>query len=333
VENVLVKVLAKQPNERHQTAGDFMKAFAAASGRAASTDPLRTAPPPAPPTVLPPARPAGPVTGRPIERPTSSQPVHTPTVPGAQPAQPKRGGVGTALLGGGIGMFVGGVLVVGLIIACCIGIFALSAASATPTPVPSPTPPPTATPPAFVFYDTFSDADSGWGTGTDAESSVEYADGEFFIKIFTDNYFVWSTPGKEDVANIYVEAVVRNVTGAPGTAFGVLCHHQTTDSFYYFAITSDGRYAIAKATEGQEDLFLTNNDQWAESEAIVKNAASYRIGGDCGKSRLTLYVDGREIDSVTDSTYIQGDVGLFAWTGDETNAEVRFDDLAVVALP
>jgi hypothetical protein len=268
-----------------------------------------------------------------VEQPTSSQPVHPPTVRGAQPVKAKGGGVGTALLGGGIGMFVGGVLVVVLIIACCIGLFAIAATSATPTPSPTNTPLPTPTP-DFVFYDTFSDPNTGWGTGTDAESSVEYFDGGFVIKVFTDNYFVWSTPGMEDVGNIYVEAVAQNVSGESETAFGVLCNHQEEDSYYYFAITSAGDYAIAKATEGQEDLFLTNNDQWGESDAIVTNAASYRIGADCASNgRLTMYVDGREIASVTDSAYTRGEVGVLVWTGDQTNAEIRFDDLAVLALP
>ena len=36
--------------------------------------------------------------------------------------------------------------------------------------------------------------DDNWGTGTDADSSIEYADGGLRMKVFTDNYFVWSTP-------------------------------------------------------------------------------------------------------------------------------------------
>lgn len=183
-----------------------------------------------------------------------------------------------------------------------------------------------------LFRDDFSSDSSGWGTGTDSESSVEYSGGQLVVQMYLDNYFVWSTPGEQDLENIHVEVTATNTTGESATAFGVICNHQVTDTFYYFAITSSGDYAIAKTAVAQDDLFLTNNDQWAVSDQIAKNAASYRIGADCGNGVLTLYVDGKQIDSVSDSSYTKGDVGLFAWTGTETNAEVRFDDLAVTSL-
>jgi hypothetical protein len=81
-----------------------------------------------------------------------------------------------------------------------------------------------------------------------------------------------------------------------------------------------------------DDVFLTNNDQWAVSDSITQNAASYRIGADCGNGALTLYVDGKQIDSVSDTSYAKGDVGLFAWTGTETSAAIQFDDIVVTSL-
>lgn len=106
----------------------------------------------------------------------------------------------------------------------------------------------------------------------------------------------------------------------------------STTTFYYFAITSAGDYAIAKTAVAKDDVFLTNNDQWAVSGSITQNAVSYRIGADCGNGALTLYVDGKQIDSVSDTSYAKGDVGLFVWTGTETSAAVHFDDIVVTSL-
>src|SRR3972149_914062 len=39
-----------------------------------------------------------------------------------------------------------------------------------------------------LFKDDFSSSDSGWGTGTDSESSVEYAGGALVMQVFLDNY-------------------------------------------------------------------------------------------------------------------------------------------------
>lgn len=185
-----------------------------------------------------------------------------------------------------------------------------------------------------LLEDNFEGSDSNWGTGTDADSSVEYSDGGLRTKIFTQNYFVWSTPNDQDYENVHVEVTVKNNETDSTTAFGVLCHQQVvTDSFYYFVITPGGEYAIAKAALAQTDVFLTNDDQWAQSDIIAQNAASYRVGADCGNGTLALYVDGQQIASVSDSTYVNGGVGVLVWSGEEVaSGDVTFDDFVVTKL-
>ena len=174
-----------------------------------------------------------------------------------------------------------------------------------------------------------------WGTGTDADSSVEYASETLQMIVFTKNYFVWSTPDDQDYQNVHMEVTVINNDTDSTTAFGLMCHQQITDSGYYFAITPAGEYAIAISTLAQQiDVFLTNNDEWATSDLITKNASSYRVGADCGNGTLTLYVDGQQIASVSDSTYTSGGVAVFAWSGeDATSTNVSFDDFEMTELP
>ena len=185
-----------------------------------------------------------------------------------------------------------------------------------------------------LLEDNFEGSDSNWGIGTNSDSSVEYSGGALQMQVFTPNYFTWSTPNETDYENVHIEVTARHNDANSTTAFGVICHEQTiTESHYYFVITSDGGYAIAKASLAQTDVFLTNNDQWAQSDAITQNAASYRIGADCGNGTLTLYVDGQKIDSVSDTTYTSGGVGLITWSGNEApSADVVFDDFVVTKL-
>jgi hypothetical protein len=188
--------------------------------------------------------------------------------------------------------------------------------------------------PVVLLSDDFST--SQWGTGTDADSSIEYANGTLQMILFTKNYFVWSTPNDQDYQNMHMEVTVLNNNTDPTTAFGLMCNQQASasNSFYYFAITPAGQYAIAKATSGQDDFFLTNNNVWATSDAITQNASSYRLGADCGKGILTLYVDGQQIVSVSDSSYTSGGIGLLTWSGeDATNTNVSFDDFLMTELP
>jgi hypothetical protein len=194
---------------------------------------------------------------------------------------------------------------------------------------------PTSTPsPKVILSDDFSS--TAWGTGTDADSSVEYANNALQMIVYTKNYFVWSTPNDEDYEKIHMEVTAINNGTDSTTAFGIMCNQQAgaDSSFYYLAMTPAGEYAIAKATTGQSDVFLTNNDQWANSDLIAKDAASYRIGADCGNGTLTLYVDGQQIATVSDASYSTGGIAVFTWSGEEaTSTNVSFDDFLMTELP
>jgi len=183
-----------------------------------------------------------------------------------------------------------------------------------------------------LFEDDFS-GDSNWGTGTDSDSSVEYSGNALNFSVSRDYYFVWSTPNDEDYENVHIEVTATNDSTDSTGAFGIICDLQITDTSYYFAVTGAGEYAIGRYTL-VDDILLTNDGQWGTSDAITSGASSYRIGADCGNGTLTLYVDGQQIDSVNDDYYSTGNVGLFAWSGEDINGtDVTFDDFVVTKLP
>jgi len=192
-------------------------------------------------------------------------------------------------------------------------------------------------PPIFSGGSLLSDdfSSEGWGTGTDADSSVEYANETLQFIVFTKNYFVWSTPDDEDYSNVHIEVTALNNSTDSTTAFGIICNMQVTDTSYYFAITPAGQYAIGESAVAIDDVFLTNNDAWADSDLITENASSYRIGADCASNgTLTLYVDGQQVDSVNDTSYTSGNVALMTWSGEEASgANVSFDDFEMTELP
>jgi hypothetical protein len=192
---------------------------------------------------------------------------------------------------------------------------------------------PQAGPGNVLLSDDFSS--SGWGTVTNPDSSVQYANGALQMILSTKNYFVLSPLNNQDYQNIHVEVTVINNGTDTTTAFGLICNQQATEeSFYFFAMTPSGEYAIAKSEQGQSDVFLTNDDQWAASALIPVDAASYRLGADCGNGMLTLYVDGQPIASVSDASYVSGGVAVFTWSGEEaTNTNVSFDDFMMTELP
>jgi len=183
-----------------------------------------------------------------------------------------------------------------------------------------------------LLKDDFSSSSSGWTTGESDNASVDYVADEYAIKVISTDWFAWGNPG-ESFSNVHVEVTARNVGNTDDTSFGVMCNYdESVDSFYYVAIDTQGYYAISRTDPGNVDTFLTGDGEWVQSDDITKDTSSYQVGMDCGNGTITLYVDGKQIASVEDSTYTTGDVGLLVWTGEKGEAEIHFDDVVVTAL-
>jgi serine/threonine protein kinase len=324
IEQVILKALAKDPRDRFATAAEFVAAWERALESSESAQRV-------PEAVTVPPRPA---TGTPT--PQKSVPLTKPASRSGMPTIP----------------------IVGCLVAVCavfgLGGVALMVSnlwgSSTPTSLPAteavisilPTatnaPLPTVTLPVIdtgeiLLEDDFS-GDSDWGTLSDADSSVEYENNTLNMRVFRENFVIWSTPNDEDYGRVHLEVTVTTNDTDPTTAYGFICAQQTKDwSFYYLAATPAGEYAIIKATDGESDVFLTGDGKWVSSDLIAHKAAKYRLGADCGGGKLTLYVDGEQIASVSDNTYGTGRVGVFTWSGDKaTSADVNFDDFVLTSL-
>ena len=332
IEQVILNALAKNPNDRFGTTAEFVSAWKRALREmdTLAHEPQKVSVPgPRPgPSTIPPIQP-------------QSQPVST-TGTFVKSAAPATG------------------LIIGCVVILCLaisagGIFVYASGmfsqptsvppthTSAPTQVntePPSTPQPIVTEPpvnpgAVILQDDFSD-NTIWGVLTDEKSSIQYANDALQMIVHTENYFVWTTPDSEEYEDIHMEVTVINNNTDSNTSFGFLCNQQSDDdSFYYLVVTPNGQYVIAKAAAGKDDVFLTNNDEWGYSDRINQDAASYRVGADCGvDGTLTLYVDGEEIDSVTDPSYSSGGVGLMTWSGDgSSNANVSFDDFLMADLP
>jgi serine/threonine protein kinase len=323
IEQVVLKALAKNPEDRFASVPEFLSAWKRALDESNSP---RRAPENAPA----------------YAQPTGTRP---PQTYGAPVSVPKAASKSGGMTGWAIGCLVG---------ACALfslagGAFLIFNMGGTPTPPPTTTLVPTLiqptnTPPPptdvtipitgdILLEDDFSD-DSLWGLLTETTAIIGYEDEALRMQLFEKNWIVWSTPNDDVHENIHVEVTVRNNDGESATAFGIVCHQQeTTSSYNYAVVSSAGDYAIAKTSDENRDFFLTNNNEWAVSQLIDKNKSSYRIGLECGNGKLSLYVDGQLIDSVSDETFTSGNVGLITWSGnDVSSADVSFDDFVVISL-
>ena len=178
--------------------------------------------------------------------------------------------------------------------------------------------------------DDFSSDSSGWGTGTDSYSSVEYENGGLTFLVFEPFYVTWSTPSPEVFENIHMEVSISNQGADPEAVFGFVCNEQgTTNAFYYVGVASTGYYAFIESSVALDDIYLKEGT----SDVISASGGSLRLGLDCGSDLMTLYANGQMIDSVSHSSYTSGSVGLFAASDDQnTGTIVIFDDFAMTKL-
>ena len=182
-----------------------------------------------------------------------------------------------------------------------------------------------------LYKDKFSDSGSGWCVYSSNSSNLNYAGGEYVFNVIDPNWFVWCNPG-QTFTDIHVEVTARDISGTGDTMFGLICNEQKANTqkkedFYYMGIQGDGHYTM-RLYKGGKDTILAED----KSPAIPTQAVSYTVGADCAGGNLALYVNGTQIATAHDSTYLSGDVGLFAWTGDKAPAEIHYDDIAVTQL-
>jgi len=198
----------------------------------------------------------------------------------------------------------------------------------TPTPMPTPTP----SGPAVWVQDDFSDPASGWGTGGDADGLLEYQAGQYVVKVNQASLLVWGTHRTKDIAGVHIAVEASSIGEAADPAFGVICHYQDDQNFYYLGIGVDGYYAIAKYEADELTILTDEEGNWIQSDQIEPNAETYQIEADCGGGRLTLYIDGEPIASVEDQAFHSGKVGLFARSFEDADVEVRFDNFVATEL-
>ena len=196
-----------------------------------------------------------------------------------------------------------------------------------PTPTPTHTPTPTPTPmPDLLFFEDFTDSSVDWGIRSGDDSKVQYLSGKLSISVYRKEMWAWATAVGLAFSDVYIVTTVVG-SGAPAEIFGILCNYSDNRNFYSAGIDSDGFYIIDLMSSGQ--TVTLSSGLAGTSNPFVRNADSYQLALRCARNQLTLYVDGQEIVSITDTTHTTGEVGLFNLNFGTSKPEVLFDDFRV----
>jgi len=180
--------------------------------------------------------------------------------------------------------------------------------------------------PTVIFEDDFSRTSSGWDRFSDDETSTDYLEDTYQIKVDKANWYTWANPGKTFV-DVRVEVDAWKASGPDGDA-AILCRYKDEENFYLIGITTDGYYGITKIVAGEDTLL---GSDVLEFSSVIKTGAgeTNRLRVDCIGDRLSLYVNGEIVAEVTDGDLASGDVGLASGTYDDPGTDMRFDNFVV----
>ncbi|MEP7356150.1 MAG: protein kinase, partial [Anaerolineales bacterium] len=325
---VVEKAMAKDPRGRFATANDM----AAALRQSAETP---VAPRATLVDALPPRTNASAATVVDPLPASPPAPIRAPAVrdmpPKIAPAAPKPAGSRVPAAKRRTGWWIIGGLAAALLCLLAAGTAVLGGALALPFLTRGTAAAPTS---EFLYQDDFANAGGGWTIESGAHGSAKYDGGQYVMQTAEVNWFVLGTGAGGEQSNIHIEVSASNAGPASDNGFGIICGYSDSSHFYYLGFNANGYYAIVKTDGGVPTILSDAHDQWVQSVRIARRADSYRIGADCASDgNLALYADGALVATANDTTFSSGVVGLFVRSFYEAPAEVRFDDLAVRALP
>lgn len=187
-------------------------------------------------------------------------------------------------------------------------------------------------PPDILFADDFNDEqDCGWATYNRGGGIAAIENASMQLTVSQPGQLWWTNPSR-NFDDVIIRAEARQVSGSNDNAYGLICRYQNTENFYVFLISGDGYYAIAKYQSGSENVvYLTENGQFQSSDEINTGVASNELLVSCIGNELSLEVNGAPLISVTDPTFVTGDIGLAASTLQAETGIIEFDNVQVSA--
>jgi hypothetical protein len=177
-----------------------------------------------------------------------------------------------------------------------------------------------------LFWDDFSGTSGNWPQLSSADGSLGAVLGAYRIQVLSTHYEVVAVPG-HTFRDVQVEADAARQAGPVENLFGLVCRSNQAKEFYFFAISSDGYYALGKAINGQ--VTLLSQEMMAYNAKILQGDAPNHLRLDCIGDTLTGYVNGQAIASGIDADLASGEAGLVAGTFEIPGVDVAFDNFVI----
>ncbi len=183
-----------------------------------------------------------------------------------------------------------------------------------------------------AFEDKFNTG-SNWPLYEDEHASFVVDDNELIMTAFNADYWNSWMLTAPTISNFYLEMDATIGTCSGLDAYGLMARSKLTDdgsAGYLFGVSCDGRYSL-RFWDGAEFTKLVN---WTvHADLAYGSDQTQRIGVWAEGGVLKLYVNGKLITQVTDSTYPSGRFGVFVSSAATADMEVQVNEVSYWILP
>jgi eukaryotic-like serine/threonine-protein kinase len=165
---------------------------------------------------------------------------------------------------------------------------------------------------------------ANWDDSAGANGACQYKDGAYHASTLKQNFFLYCTAFNTNFSNFAYEVQLSIIQGDCG---GII-FRSNAPRFYFFRICQYGSYALYKyvSNSGNTSTTLAQNSSSAINSGVGQ---SNRIAVVANGGSITLYVNGQRVNSLTNSTYSQGQIGVVASDTGSALTEVAFSNVRV----
>jgi serine/threonine protein kinase len=109
------------------------------------------------------------------------------------------------------------------------------------------------------------------------------------------------------------------------SAYGIVFRYQDEDNYNVFAIDGEGRYSIWARTDGVWNELRDLGEEWTANEAVQVIGEPNRVALEIIGDRFTGYVNNRRVVRLNDSTFGDGAIGIYLGASPDGVSVVELD--------
>jgi len=191
----------------------------------------------------------------------------------------------------------------------------------------------------MAYVDTFEKNSVDWPE-SDGPVVRQVTDGEYQILVQVSDRAVSTVPGDLSLYNQFrYQLDATLVDGQPESGYGMVFYRRNSNNYYVFAVNGLQQWSIWRLEDGQwqELRNLPNGQTWTNSAAVLPPGETNQLTLEADGGEFNLLINGKSVGQVSDPTAPEagGLIGMYvasSRSSDSGFADARFDNVQLEPL-